>query len=42
MKFRIQVVRVADDGAEETKEVMEFERRQLAMERLDCWGMCCR
>ena len=27
MKFRIQVVRVADDGAERMKEVMEFERQ---------------
>ena len=34
MKFRIQVVRVADGGAEETKEVMEFERQELAMETL--------
>jgi hypothetical protein len=34
MKFRIQVVRVADDGAERMKEVMEFERQELAMETL--------
>ena len=34
MKFRIQVVRVADDGAEQMKEVMEFERQELAMETL--------
>ena len=34
MKFRIQVVRVVDDGAERMKEVMEFERQELAMETL--------
>ncbi len=34
MKFRIQVVRVADDGAERMKEGMEFERQELAMETL--------
>jgi hypothetical protein len=34
MKFRIQVVRGADDGAEQMKEVMEFERQELAMETL--------
>jgi hypothetical protein len=34
MKFRIQVVRVADDGAERMKEVLEFERQELAMETL--------
>ena len=34
MKFRIQVLRVADDGAERMKEVMEFERQELAMETL--------
>ena len=34
MKFRIQVERVADDGAERMKEVMEFERQELAMETL--------
>jgi hypothetical protein len=34
MKFRIQVVHVADDGAERMKEVMELERQELAMETL--------
>jgi hypothetical protein len=34
MKFRIQVVRGADDGSEQMKEVMEFERQELAMETL--------
>jgi hypothetical protein len=34
MKFRIQVLRMADDGAERMKEVMEFERQELAMETL--------
>jgi hypothetical protein len=34
MKFRIQVLRVADDGAERMKEVMEFERQELTMETL--------
>ena len=34
MKFRIQVVGVADDGAERMKEVMEFDRQELAMETL--------
>jgi hypothetical protein len=34
MKFRIQVLRVADDGAERMKEVMEFERQELVMETL--------
>jgi len=34
MKFRIQVLRVAVDGAERMKEVMEFERQELAMETL--------
>ena len=34
MKFRIQVLRVAEDGAERMKEVMEFERQELAMETL--------
>ena len=33
MKFRIQVLRVADDGAERMKEVMEFERQELARKR---------
>jgi hypothetical protein len=28
MKFRIQVVRVAHDGAERMKEVMEFKRNR--------------
>jgi hypothetical protein len=32
MKFRIQVLRVAADGVEQMKEVMEFERQELAME----------
>ena len=35
MKFRIQVLRVAVDGAERMKEVMEFERQELAMETLE-------
>jgi hypothetical protein len=34
MKFRIQVLRVADDGVERMKEVIEFERQELAMETL--------
>lgn len=34
MKFRIQVVCVTDDGAEQTRQVMEFERQELAMETL--------
>jgi hypothetical protein len=34
MKFRIQVVRVADHGAERTREMMEFDRQELAMETL--------
>ena len=34
MKFRIQVLRVADDGAERMKKVIEFERQELAMETL--------
>jgi hypothetical protein len=34
MKFRIQVLRVAADGVEQMKEVMEFERQELAMETL--------
>src|ERR1700741_3322585 len=34
MKFRIQVVHVADDGAKRMKEGMEFERQELAMETL--------
>jgi hypothetical protein len=34
MKFRIQVVCVTDDGAEQTQQVMEFERQELAMETL--------
>jgi hypothetical protein len=34
VKFRIQVVHVADDGTERMKEVMELERQELAMETL--------
>jgi hypothetical protein len=33
MKFRIQVLRVADDGAERMKEVMEFERQNSSWKR---------
>jgi hypothetical protein len=29
MKFRIQVVCVTDDGAEQTRQVMEFESQEL-------------
>jgi hypothetical protein len=34
MKFRIQVVCVTDDGAEQMQEVMKFERQELVMETL--------
>ncbi len=34
MKFRVQVVCVADDGAEQMQPVLEFERQALAMETL--------
>src|SRR5437870_13048628 len=34
MKFRVQVVCVADDGAEQMQPVAEFEREALAMETL--------
>ncbi len=34
MKFRVQMVCVTDDGIEQTQQVLEFERRELAMETL--------
>ena len=34
MKFRVEVVCVNDEGAEERREVTEIERQQLAMETL--------
>ena len=34
MKFRIQMVCVADGGIEQTQQVLEFERQELAMETL--------
>lgn len=34
MRFRVQVVRVADDGAEQTQAVAELERQGLVMESL--------
>ena len=34
MKFLIQVVHIADDGAEQTKEVLQLEREELVMETL--------
>ena len=34
MKFRIQMVCVTDDGIEQTQQVLEFERQELAMETL--------
>ena len=34
MKFRIQMVCVTDDGIEQTQQVPEFERQELAMETL--------
>jgi len=35
MKFRIQVVCVTDDGAEQTHQVMEFERQASDRTRRD-------
>ena len=34
MKFRVEVICVNDDGTEQRRDVMEMERRQLAMETL--------
>ena len=34
MRFRVQVVRLSDDGAEQTKAVTEFTRQELVMETL--------
>jgi len=34
MKFRVEVICVNDDGAEQQHDVMEMERRELAMETL--------
>ncbi|MGH9401988.1 MAG: ISKra4 family transposase [Terriglobia bacterium] len=34
MKFRVEVISVNDDGAEQRHDVMEMERQQLAMETL--------
>lgn len=34
MKFRVQVVCVADDGVEQMQPVLEFERQELVMETL--------
>ena len=34
MKFRVEVICVTDEGAEQRREVMEMERQQLAMETL--------
>src|SRR5690242_4294018 len=34
MKFLIQVVHIGDDGAEQTKEVLQLERGELVMETL--------
>ena len=34
MKFRVVVICVNDEGAEQRREVMEMERRELAMETL--------
>ena len=34
MKFRVEVICVNEGGAEERREVMEMERRELAMETL--------
>jgi hypothetical protein len=51
MKFRIQVVRVADDGAERMKEVMEFRTagtrhgnagNELRRREKPCSRECCR
>ena len=32
MKFRVEVICVTDEGAEQRREAMEMERQQLAME----------
>lgn len=34
MKFRVEVICVNDEGAEQRRDVMEMERRELAMETL--------
>ena len=34
MKFRVAVICITDDGGEQRRDVMETERRQLAMETL--------
>ena len=34
MKFRVEVIRINDDGAEQRYDVMELERHELAMETL--------
>src|SRR5580704_16511877 len=34
MKFRVEVICVNDEGAEQRHDVMEMERRELAMETL--------
>lgn len=34
MRFRVEVIRVQDNGAEQRRDVMEMERRELAIERL--------
>jgi len=34
MRFRVEVIGVNDDGAEQRQDVMELERKQLAMETL--------
>ena len=34
MKFRVEVICVTDEGAEQRRDVMEMERQQLAMETL--------
>jgi len=34
MKFRVEVIRINDDGAEQRCDVMELERHELAMETL--------
>ena len=34
MRFRVEVICMQDDGAEQRRAVMEMERRQLAMETL--------
>jgi hypothetical protein len=34
MKFRVEVISVNDEGAEQRRDVMEMERQELAMETL--------